>query len=332
MSVERMMTAKSIVAFHANANRVTLDTVDCSLCGSPDYSLYDSVDEWRIVRCDRCGFCFTNPRPSVESLPYFYDLGYFRDDEVTRFGWVDEERDPHGARSNDYHQRIADIESRLDNRGRLLELGAATGEFLSVMRARGWKVDGVELSRDAVEAARRNREINLFCGSLEQFETRESYDVVCMYHSLEHTPNPAFVIARSYELLNPDGIIVIEVPNLKGFDARINRGRRLLSYDLPRHLSHFTPAILAKQLEKNSFEILDVDSYYPNFILRLVETLAAPKGTGDRKTISESGNGSSSQSGIEPPMARSGANWKTRLLKRTSELFPGWRFTIVARK
>ena len=138
MSVERMMTAKSIVAFHANANRATLDTVDCSLCGSPDYSLYDSVDEWRIVRCDRCGFCFTNPRPSVESLPYFYDLGYFRDDEVTRFGWVDEERDPHGARSNDYHQRIADIESRLDNRGRLLELGAATGEFLSVMRARGW--------------------------------------------------------------------------------------------------------------------------------------------------------------------------------------------------
>lgn len=333
MSVESTVDTGAVEASPAHARRESVETVDCSFCGSPDYSRYDSVDDWLIVKCNRCGFCFTNPRPTLESLPSYYDLSYFRDGDVKRFGFFNQYAPGNPGADLDYHQRIADIESCVDKRGRLLELGAAAGGFLNVMRARGWKVDGVEVSRDAVELAKKENGVDIFCGTLAEFESDETYEVVCMYHSLEHTPNPAYVIDRSYELLKPRGIIVIEVPNLAGFDARFNRERKLLSYDLPRHLNHFTPAIITKTLEKKGFEILDIDLYYPDFILRLAEARTArlPKRDVDNAGH-DSGDGSGSQTNIDLPLARKNTNWKTRLLKYGSQLFPGWRFTIVARK
>lgn len=327
MSIENTMDAATVETLPADARRASLETVDCGFCGSSDYSRYDSVDEWLIVKCDRCGFCFTNPRPTIESLPSFYDLSYFTDGEVRRFGCLDENGSPRSSSDFDYHQRIADIESCVDKRGRLLEVGAALGGFLNVMRARGWQVKGVEVSAAAVEAAKKEHGVDIFCGTLGEFETDEEYDVVCMYHSLEHTPNPAYVIDRSYDLLKARGIIVVEAPNLAGFDARINRERKLLSYDLPRHLNHFTPATLSKRLEKKGFEILDIDLYYPDFVLRLAERRRARLPMRVNAVVE-----GFDESGVELPLARKNTNWKTRLLKYGSRLFPGWRFTIVARK
>jgi SAM-dependent methyltransferase len=332
MSVESSMVARNIKALPITAKRASLETVDCSFCGSPDYSMYDSVDEWRIVKCNRCGFCFTNPRPTVESLPSFYDLDYFKDTDVTRFGFFNEDNSANLGQDIGYHHRIADIESCVYKRGSLLEVGAAVGGFLSVMSRRGWKVNGVEVSREAVEIAWKNEGINIFCGKLEEFETDETFDAVCMYHSLEHTPNPAYVIDRAHGLLNPGGIVVIEVPNLEGFDARINRERKLLSYDLPRHLSHFTPGILSQKLAMNGFEILDVDLYYPDFILRLAEARSVRRRSGVDQGVIDTRIQCAAGPNIEPPMATKDINWKTRLLKYASRLFPGWRFTIVARK
>jgi SAM-dependent methyltransferase len=333
MNVEGTLVARTKTSLGVTNQSVSLETVDCSFCGSPEYSLYDSVDEWRIVRCKRCGFYFTNPRPTIESLPSFYDMSYFRDDDEIRFGFFNQDGEPRSLSAHEYKQRIADIESYVEKRGCLLELGAAVGEFLSVMSSRGWKVEGVEVSRDAVEVAKRNHAVDIFCGNLEQFESSKTYDVVCMYHSLEHTPNPAYVIDRAYELLKPGGIIVIEVPNLKGFDSRINRERKLSSYDLPRHLSHFTPAILSNKLQRTGFEILDIDLYYPQFILQMAEQHASRrKRTWDRTPIAANDHRHDSPSGEELPMAHNSFNWKSRLFKRVSRLFPGWRFTIVARK
>jgi SAM-dependent methyltransferase len=331
MSAERSIVARTVEDLLVHASNVSVEAVDCNFCGGSECSPYDSVDEWRIVKCKRCGFCYTNPRPTIESLRSFYDLSYFKDDDVKRFGFFNEDGSQRLAIDTDYYQRIVDIEPWVNKRGGLLEVGAAVGEFLSVMRARGWKVSGVEVSRDAVEVAKKNREVDIFCGMLEEFETTETYDVVCMYHSLEHTSNPAFVIDRAYGLLNPGGIVVIEVPNLEGFDARISRERKLLSYDLPRHLSHFTPAVLSSELERKGFQILDVDLYYPDFILRLAKVRAARRHSGVYKGVINSRIQNAAQPKITS-MATKDINWKTKLLKYVSRLFPGWRFTIVARK
>jgi len=215
----------------------------------------------------------------------------------------------------------------------LLEIGAATGAFLKVMANRGWTVRGIEISDEAVTLARINDQIDLFCGRLEDFTTDETFDVICMYQSLEHVADPAYVIERAYDLLNLGGIVVIEVPNLQGCDVKRSRQRRLQVYDLPLHLSHFTPKILERELRKANFTIIDVDLYQSDFIIGAIERRNSTRNPseGYREDVVANGGGSE-KAPVHPPMARKLRNWKTRVLKYTSTVFPGWRFTIVARK
>ena len=332
MNVESSMVARKIRAFPVTTTAVSLETVDCSFCGSPDYLPYDSVDEWRIVKCNRCGFCFTNPRPSAEDAAAFYTMGYFRGEEKERLNLLNDDGSFKVGADLCYDQRILDIESNLDRRGSLLEIGAATGAFLRVMENRGWVVQGIEVSDEAVKLARINDRIDLYCGCLEDFRTDETYDVIGMYQSLEHVPNPAYVIDRAYDLLNPGGLIIIEVPNLNGFDIKRSEERKLQSYDLPLHLNHFTPEFLAGKLKAAGFSIIDLDRYYANFIIRAVErrerSRRPPGSTRQNMATGED----ALLSTCHLPMSKKESNWKTHLLKYASRLFPGWRFTIVARK
>jgi 2-polyprenyl-3-methyl-5-hydroxy-6-metoxy-1,4-benzoquinol methylase len=324
-------TLNAFGTIRADAN---LETVDCNFCGSSDYSLYDSVGEWRIVKCRHCGFCFTNPRPIPETLPSFYPLSYFKDEEK-RPGLVKEDGSFKLAAEMDYRNRIVDIESHVQRRGSLLEIGPGTGAFLKVMQNRGWSVHGVELSVDAAEVSKTNEQVDVFCGSLEEYKTEQKYDVICMYQSLEHVTDPAYVIQRSYELLNNDGLVVIEVPNLKGFDIKTDLASRSRTYDLPVHLSHFTPRVLARKLTTIGFKVIDVDLYYPNLILKLVdqrERVRTDRNNGHANCASTSRDPLSSGGDLALGMSAKASTWKTRLLKSISELLPGWRFTIVARK
>jgi 2-polyprenyl-3-methyl-5-hydroxy-6-metoxy-1,4-benzoquinol methylase len=314
------------------ARSLRLETVDCLFCGRSEYSRYDSADDWTIVKCRKCGLCFTNPRPVVESLSHFYTLKYFKDEDESRFHLFNEDGSAYPDKENGDHQRIADIESRFQKRGNLLEVGAATGGFLRAMRRRGWSVQGVELSHDAVEAAREYEAVDVFCGALEDYETEETFDVICMYHSLEHVPDPAYVIERSYQLLNPNGIVVIEVPNINSFDIKWSRKRKLLNYDLPLHLSHFTPEVLTERLRATGFKILDVDVYYPDFLLKLVEWWGRHRRATDESSPVLDSDQPPLESNEELPMAMKTSNWKIGLFRAVAKVFPGWRFTIVARK
>src|SRR5215212_11897529 len=134
------------------ATRLT-QTVNCNFCGSADCSLYDRSQGWSIVKCAQCGLCFTNPRPTVENLASFYTLRYFKDEDRKRFDFYSGDGSAYLGGEIDFNKRIADVECHVRRRGSLLEIGAATGAFLRVMQARGWKASGVEISRDAVEAA-----------------------------------------------------------------------------------------------------------------------------------------------------------------------------------
>lgn len=307
------------------------ERVSCCFCHSNNYQKYDEVEGRTIVKCSKCGFCFTNPRPKVEFLSEFYTEEYFRDAYDLRFDNFYNGDDNAAHSPVDYQQRITDIETHFERRGKVLEIGTANGNFLNALKQRGWKISAVEISKEAVELAKKIFDIDMFQGFYEDFETDEKFDVICMYQSLEHVPNPRFVLEKAYSQLNSGGIMVVEVPNLDSFDMRISQERRRLSYDLPRHLSHFNPSFLKKEMEKIGFKILDVDLYYPDFILKLFKESAQKKVLSpDQSAISQTG--SFCRSGVELPLAKKMENWKLKLLKGISRAFPGWRFTIIARK
>jgi hypothetical protein len=151
-----------------------------------------------------------------------------------------------------------------------------------------------------------------------------------MYQTLEHVYNPAYVIKRSHELLNKDGLLVIEVPNIDSAEMWFNKERKHLTYDLPRHLTLFSPTTLSKYLITSGFKVEYIELAYPEFLNRILTVVSKKR---NNKVVAEviSERKLNSISTVLP-MAKLSLSKKAKLLNFISSLFPGWRFTIVARK
>jgi SAM-dependent methyltransferase len=124
-------------------------------------------------------------------------------------------------------------------------VGCGSGGALGVAQALGWHVAGVEVDEAAAKKARRFSE-RVHVGDLlgARFEAGE-FDVVTALHVLEHVPDPVGAVRRMLEWLAPDGLLIVEVPNAGGLGASLF-GRAWSGLELPRHLSHFTPATLER--------------------------------------------------------------------------------------
>lgn len=313
-------------------NKDKTEVVKCNFCSSSEYKNYDTESDWTIVECLNCDFLYTNPRPTIESLPSYYEESYFADERhfdkfYNKDGTIKEV-------VTDYTNRIIDVESFVEKRGNVLDVGCARGAFLNVLKNRGWSSYGVEISQDAVNLGTELYGVDLFCGTIEKFETDKKFDVICMYQTLEHVPNPKEVVEKSHSLLNKNGVLVIEVPNVQSFDMKISKKRKHLSYDLPRHLNHFTPELLKSEIEKIGFEVVDINYYYPNFLLYFFKVKSQLKGYLRRK-VSEQSNPATEKGGTvkkEKPLQRKYTSLSQAFYNRISKVFPGWRFTIIAKK
>lgn len=304
------------------------ETINCPLCNSSSYRIFDKLNGWSIVECNQCGFRYTNPRPKIEKLASFYTEEYFKDERhFVKFYNPD---NTIKQISDNYANRILDIESNVKAKGKLLEIGAARGGFLNAMKNRGWNVNGIEISSDAVKLGKDLYGIDIFCGTFSDFKTTDKFDVICMYQTLEHVPDPKYIVERSYELLNTDGIIVIEVPNIQSIENKLSGRLKFERYDLPRHLNHFSPAVLKKLLEQTGFDVIYSDNYPPFIWTGFVKNIINRK----NKKISEQPSVAANESKNDtiPLMKAPLPGKKQTILRIMSQRLPGWRFTVIGRK
>lgn len=221
----------------------------CPACGGPispwrrargsepaDRAVYD------LWRCGRCGGAVTvGPAPRPEA----YESGAYA------------ERSPRLARAAGRmlarfdRDRLA-LLGRPVAPARLLDAGAGRGRFVAAARAAGWSAEGVEPSLRGVEAARAAYGVELEQTTVEEAAGR--YDAVSLWHVLEHLEDPGAALAHVAELLEPGGLLLVGVPNLASFQARLGR-ERWFHLDLPRHRTHFTPAGLRALLERRGFTV-----------------------------------------------------------------------------
>jgi 2-polyprenyl-3-methyl-5-hydroxy-6-metoxy-1,4-benzoquinol methylase len=294
--------------------------ITCNFCNSNNSKPFFN-GEWPIVKCQNCGFIFTNPIP--ENLEAFYSEEYFKDIRHS-----DKFYNTDGSiktSEGDYFGGILDIENYSKTRGKLLEIGAARGGFLKKMKDRSWEVYGVEISVDAVNIAHQINNLELYRGDYLSYHTKQQFNVICMYQTLEHLPNPKEVLTKVYNEIEQEGILVIEVPNVEGWDIKWDEERKRLVYDLPRHLNHFSPSFLKKELLKLGFEILEINRYMPDFLLKLLSHR--------NQQLKKSKENVSKHVEVKNiPLLKKNITWKLRLLNLVSIFFPGWRFTIIARK
>lgn len=249
----------------------------CMVCSSAEVAPLDA--ERCFGRCQRCGYTFDNPRPTTAEIIRFYS-------KPQKYQhWIDAER----ARDEMWKRRLRKLE-RARVSGALLDVGAGIGQFLHHARVQFPEALGTEVSAEAVQVGRDRYGLELIEGEFEQMQLEGRFDVVTLFHVLEHVPNPRHTVERCYAALRPGGTIVIAVPNdvrslrqgVKRALGRVGmkRYRDLGPLALPRltldertqevHLSHFTPDVLVWLLESVGFSGVhrSLDPYFAQRGLR----------------------------------------------------------------
>jgi SAM-dependent methyltransferase len=234
-----------------------MEYVGCDLCNKDEpIRLFTTTDInythrgiFDIVRCKNCGLVYTNPRPNKEELNNFYPNEYYCPPE--------EPKEPN-ITSPPHINAIKRLVS-LRAKGKILDIGCAIGGFLYVMRKKGWQAYGVEISTRNSKYAREKFGLNVFTGELLEADYPKGYfDVVTLWHVLEHFPNPTQSLHEIHRILKDDGELIICVPNIRSVEAKLF-GKRWYHWDIPRHLYHFDYSTLKGLLEKTHFKIVKID-------------------------------------------------------------------------
>jgi SAM-dependent methyltransferase len=224
--------------------------------------------EYRVKRCRKCGVVATFPRPTVEELHSFYDKTYFSKDSDRVGGYDDYAGLPESNAREMWREFCRCYPAITAIRGRILDYGCATGGFLDEAQKTGWTCTGVELSEHAVKRARGFgidiRQGDLFESSLE----KGCFDVLTMWHVLEHVIDPVEVIDRAHQLLKFQGYLFIELPSWSSLGRRIRRSR-WAQLRPPEHINFFTPVTLANLLQTVGFRVVDASSVYPSLTNRI---------------------------------------------------------------
>jgi 2-polyprenyl-3-methyl-5-hydroxy-6-metoxy-1,4-benzoquinol methylase len=239
---------------------VEWEETTCPLCSgskwsplleAPDYTEGGSGLWFFVVQCQDCGLCFTNPRPSPNTIDQFHAARDFclARCRAHRRAWYSRlTRWFHNPRG--YRRVMAPY-----GQGRLLDFGCGDGSFLARMHRQGWTVTGLDVSAPMVEYIQTELELNALHGTLPHPDLHAgSFDVITMWHSLQHVHDPVEVLREAHRLLTPGGKLVIAVPNIDSYAFRCF-GHVWFGLNLPRHLLHFAPWTLYLILHRAGFRI-----------------------------------------------------------------------------
>ena len=207
----------------------------------------------------------THPQPTLDRLGMYYEFDdYFShtDGKRTLF-----EKMYHFIKRRAIKNKLRLIEQHQPVKGKILDIGAGTGDFLLEAKNKNWETVGVEPNEKAKSIAI-NKGV-LFADTIEKLESN-SFDVITLWHVLEHVPDVAHQVAELKRLLKPSGTLIIAVPNFKSFDANYYK-TFWAAYDVPRHLWHFSKTAIEKLFDKQNMNLVAVkpmwfDSYYVSLL------------------------------------------------------------------
>ena len=255
---------------------------NCPVCGSSichkvftteDYLV--SGESFKIMECNDCSLRFTSPIPSENELSNYYKS----DDYISHTG-------KGNSIINQIYRFVQYFTLRSKKKkvgkfsqkksGSLFDIGCGTGKFLKTMKQSGWEVQGVEIDDSARKIAENNTG-SVILNQADFIESKQKYDVITLWHSLEHLNTLTRFLKKISISLNANGVVMIAVPNYRSFDAEYFK-QDWAAYDVPRHLYHFSFDSMLELMSGFGFELIQSKQLpFDPFYVSLLSEIAVKK-------------------------------------------------------
>jgi len=260
----------------------TIRYFNCPVCKSDTISKRLTVSDFtvsgksfEIWECENCSFRFTQDAPDQAAIGQFYQSDNYISHSNTSKGIVN--RLYHSVRNITLKQKRNLISSATGrSTGNLLDIGAGTGAFAAFLKKSGWRVTALEPDVAARRVAQEVNSITLLpTDQLFQLPPA-SFDVITMWHVMEHVHTLHEYMSQLKKLLSDNGRLFIAVPNYTSYDAKKYQ-EFWAAYDVPRHLYHFSPHAMKYLLELHGLHLADVrpmwfDSFYVSLLSEKYKT------------------------------------------------------------
>lgn len=245
----------------------------CPLCKSGHFLNHDKITDYAVskenfflCKCSNCQLLFTNPRPTQSVIaPYYNFPEYYshagKAQNLTQ--WIYQ-----NVRAYSISKKVQYIQ-QFQKKGKLLDYGCGTGDFLKAAKNQGWKIAGIEPNEKARIQAnlKLKNKIKL---SIEEINKETKYDIITLFHVLEHIHELRTTTKNIINHLKPDGYLIVAVPNYESFDCK-KYGRFWAGWDVPRHLYHFNKHAMEKFQNEFGLQLattspLKFDSFYVSLL------------------------------------------------------------------
>ena len=260
-------------SFPIHTNQVSLIEEKCTIQSmSKNINIQDhsiSREMFTLVYDPELDYYITQPIP--KNIAAYYESDVY----ISHTDSIDSIKDKlyQFVKKINLRKKIKLIDALYHPHKTVLDIGAGTGDFLKAAENYGWNISGVEPNSKARQLAL-NKNISLAANIQEISDKR--FDVITLWHVLEHLPDLDSDIQKFKQLLNPKGTLVIAVPNYKSYDAKHYK-EFWAAYDVPRHLYHFSQNSINRIFSKYDFQLLATkpmvfDSYYVSLLSEKYKT------------------------------------------------------------
>jgi len=249
---------------------------NCPVCDSSRlktvFSIGDhsvSKESFLLVECDQCTLRITQDVPSADVIAPYYQSENYISHTNTNKGLVNQLY--RQVRKITLHEKKKLIQKMTGlSTGKLLDMGSGTGAFAGYLKNAGWQVTGLEPDEGARKVAYQEFGVVLSDTSSFYELAPAQFDVITLWHVLEHVHDLKGYVQQLKKLLKPNGKLFIAVPNYTSEDA-LYYGAHWAAYDVPRHLYHFSPAAMRRLLAKNQLTLETIqpmwfDSFYVSLL------------------------------------------------------------------
>ncbi len=230
-----------------------------------DYFL--TGEAFEIHECLKCGLLFTEPRPDSNHIGKYYQSEEYYSHQENKSGFIPKIYESVKKVNLKHKRKLASKGMKV---GTMLEIGCGVGDFLHEMEQKGWNCTGIEPSKEAKAIAKNRVKANIL--NPEDLATLkdESFDLITMWHVLEHVDNLKDEVRHLQRLLKKGGRLVLALPNFKSTDAEYYR-EYWAAYDVPRHLNHFCRESInnifkTTKLQLKKIDKLVWDAYYISYM------------------------------------------------------------------